>query len=163
MSYLADIAHGIVEVVFVEMFRQPERHILETWRVVTERLEIRWLVALELLQESFIVTPEQSNVGNVVQHHRQPLQSQSKRPTHFVRVTTVIDNSLLNHPAAEHFEPLVPKVDFQFQRWIREREIGADPSHLDIAKECSGQTWTSNCTQAGSRISNNYDDKNDAQ
>lgn len=38
----------------------------------------------ELLQETIVFAPEQTDVGDAVQNHRQPLEAETERPTRFV-------------------------------------------------------------------------------
>ena len=78
---LACGAHGIMEVVLMEALREPKGDVLQTWRVIAERLELSFLSSLELFQETRIRAPEQPNVGNIVQNHREALESQAESPS----------------------------------------------------------------------------------
>ena len=131
-----DAPDQLAQVVLREVLRHPEGHVLEARRELGVRLKLGVERAgLELLQEALVGRPEEPDVGDIEQHHRQPLQPEPKRPG-FVTLTAVaVQNLLLHDAAAEHFEPLSVEKDLQLEGRLRERKVRVNPSHLHVSKQ----------------------------
>lgn len=74
---------------------------LEDGRELAVGLEFGGQVAgLELFQEALVLRPEQADVWDAEQHHRQPLQSQAKSPCLLPLVAIFVQDLLLHNTAA---------------------------------------------------------------
>ena len=81
------VPHEITEIVLVKhlVFGEPEADVLEARRVLRVRLERGYAPTVKLRKESRICRPEQANIWDGEQDHRDPFQSEAERPAYFVR------------------------------------------------------------------------------
>lgn len=130
----ADVSHQVVKVVGCESFewnvrRQPEGQVVGALRVLRHRLVLEVLVELlvaELVEEAAVLTPEEANVGDLIEDHRQPLQAQSEGEPDGVVHACLAQNLVLHHAAAENFHPTAVVEDFELPRRLSEREESVD-------------------------------------
>ena len=59
-----------------------------------------------LPREALICGPEEADVGDVEQHHGQPLQPQPEGPRLLVAHPALLQDGLLGHAATQHLQPL---------------------------------------------------------
>mmetsp|Transcript_875 Transcript_875/g.2094 ORF Transcript_875/g.2094 Transcript_875/m.2094 type:complete len:332 (+) Transcript_875:310-1305(+) len=131
-----DVASDLAEVVLAELVADPEADVLVAGRVLGVGHELRRQDArLELLGKALVVGPEETDVGDVEQHHGKPLEPEAKRPRLAVAPPGVVEDRLLHDAAPEHLEPLALEEDLQLEGGLREGEVGIHPSHLNVAEE----------------------------
>ena len=135
------LSHQLTKLIVVKAFRNPKCYVFIAGRVLGVRLELCDLVLLELVQESRVLAPEESDVLNVKESHGPTLQTQAKCPTDFLgRIYVRMGNDrICHHPTTENLKPFVIEVYFQLERRVCERKMILVPSHLHIPEYSSCQ------------------------
>lgn len=144
----------------IHAFGQEEGHVLVAGGEFAQGVEHGHLLpdfhavhaALELAQEALVRQPEQADVGNLEQTHRQPVQSKPYGPAAVLLSMIQQENNDgpirvgihlgLDCATAEELwvistieaclHPLAIAEHLHLQRWIGEREVGVDPAVLEL-------------------------------
>jgi len=139
-----NVTHNLEKLILIEAFLgKPKSNILVASRVFGVRFEFSDFASLELIEEARISTPEQSDILYVKQFHGPSLKSETESPANFILniFASVSHNAIVNNTWTENLKPLVVIENFQLDRGLREREIGIDPTHLNIAEYMSSQIF----------------------
>lgn len=123
------------KVVLNKVFRDPEGNILVDRRVLGVRLELGNLSSIELLVESLVIGPEETNIRNLKENHGQSLQSQTKGPSTAVLSSSHFQNLGVNNTASKNLEPLSVVQNFALKGRFCEGEEILRPLLFDRAKE----------------------------
>mmetsp|Transcript_9338 Transcript_9338/g.28001 ORF Transcript_9338/g.28001 Transcript_9338/m.28001 type:complete len:294 (+) Transcript_9338:58-939(+) len=132
----SDAAAELEEVVRLEaLLGQPEGDVLEAGRVLGVGLELCELARLELGGEPLVARPEEADVGDLEEHHRQPLEAEPEGPAVPVRQVAVGEDAGVDDAAAEHLHPVAVVVDLELEGWLGEGEVLVDPPLLHRPEE----------------------------
>mmetsp|Transcript_14245 Transcript_14245/g.29763 ORF Transcript_14245/g.29763 Transcript_14245/m.29763 type:complete len:459 (+) Transcript_14245:77-1453(+) len=128
------------EIVLNEIFWQPKGNILEAGWVFGIGLELGDGSGLELLVESLVVCPEETNVGDLEQNHGQSLQTESKGPSPTVILTGHLQHLRVHHPASQYLEPFALVKNFALHGWFRKGKEILGPFLFDGSKQVVHQS-----------------------
>ena len=140
------LAYDLHDVVFVELppwdrpatataardAAQPESHVLVACWVFGEGNERGERVkGGELSQEARVGRPEETNVWNPEQQHRDAVETHAKRPAQLRRDARGDGEGLPYDAAAQQLQPGVLPVYFEFPRRACEGEVGLHPANFE--------------------------------
>mmetsp|Transcript_65878 Transcript_65878/g.113257 ORF Transcript_65878/g.113257 Transcript_65878/m.113257 type:complete len:392 (+) Transcript_65878:945-2120(+) len=122
-------------VLLVPLLGQPKSDVLVAHGVLGEGLKRANLSRGELFRESFIRGPEQSNVGDLEQHHGESFEAEAERPPVPVLEPALPQHLRVHHPATKHLEPVAFVKHFQLEAGLGEREVVLVPALLHPGKQ----------------------------
>ena len=97
------VAGNRAHIVIGEFVTSEERYVFVTNLVLGKWFVLGNLSRLELTQEAWLITPEQTNVGNVEKNHSQTLQTQTKSPGLVVGKTQLFHDIWVNRAGSQDF------------------------------------------------------------
>mmetsp|Transcript_22034 Transcript_22034/g.44574 ORF Transcript_22034/g.44574 Transcript_22034/m.44574 type:complete len:278 (+) Transcript_22034:389-1222(+) len=130
-----DASGQFEEIVLLVRFRQPERNVLEDGGVLGVRFEGCDFALLELRMESFVLGPEEADVGDLEQDHGEAFESESEGPTASLGPAGHVQDFLVYDAAPENLEPFALVHDLQFEARFREGEVILGPLLLGFAEQ----------------------------
>mmetsp|Transcript_27285 Transcript_27285/g.59915 ORF Transcript_27285/g.59915 Transcript_27285/m.59915 type:complete len:366 (+) Transcript_27285:282-1379(+) len=133
-------APDLVKVVGLKPVREPKRNILVARRVLGVGLESGHLARLELLEEALVVGPEEADVRDGEENHRETLEAEAKGPAVAVGLAALCEHFRMHDAAAENLHPISVVENLELEGRFGEREVLVDPPLLNLAKEVVAQT-----------------------
>ena len=143
----SNITHHLHQVILVEIVGighgrvsarrgrrpQPKGHVLPAGRILGEGNEPLQLVKVilhagKLAQETLVLGPEQTDVGDLEQEHGDALETDAERPAELLRLVGIDEQLLLADTAAQHLKPVALVVHLHLPRRRCERKVGLNPT-----------------------------------
>lgn len=123
------------KVVLHEIFGNPKCNILVDRRVFGVWLELGDFSGLELLVEAFVVGPEETNVRNLKENHRQTFKTQAKGPTTAILSPSHFQDLGVDNTTSKNLKPLSVVKNFALEGRFCEGEEILGPLLFDWAEQ----------------------------
>ena len=105
-------------------------------RVLRVRLEDgRGVAVFELLGEAFVRRPEEADIRDLEQDHRETLEAKAERPAVTILHADVLEHVGVDDTTAEDLQPLALVQDLALERRLREREVVLAPLPLTAREQ----------------------------